>query len=110
MFSEFITKVSTFALAAGLSFDESSDQELTKTFAQVASNSFPEVPLRDLDSDVRLCEFWDEYQDWDLKGLCADGLGIGQDLKNLKTIDELKTMAIENDYDGFAMFTEGSSR
>ena len=110
MFSKFITKVSTFTLAAGLNFDESSDQQLTKTLAEVASDSFPEVPIRDLDSDVRLCESWDEYQDWDLKDLCADELGIGQDLKNLKTIDELKTLAIENDYDGFSMFTEGSGR
>ena len=61
MFSKFITKVSTFALAAGLSFDGSSDQELIKAFAEVASDSFPEVPIRDLDSDVRLCEYWDEY-------------------------------------------------
>ena len=42
MFSKFITKVSTFALAAGLSLDESSDQELIQTFAE--NKGFPELP------------------------------------------------------------------
>ena len=107
MFSNFITKVCTFTLAAGLNIDQSSEQELTEMFAEVASDDFPEVPSINQDSGESLCEFWEEYQDWDLKGLCNDGLGTGQDLKDIKTIDELKTMAIDNEYDGFSMFTDG---
>ena len=70
--------------------------------------NFPDVPEREWESVSQICHSWVSYEDWDLKDLCSDEAEGGKGLRENKTIEELKTHAIENNYDGFAIFTENT--
>ena len=56
-----------------------------------------------------MCHFWDAYQDWDLLNQCDDEAEHGTNLRQNKTIDDLKNHAIEKQYDGLVILTDPPS-
>ena len=49
-----------------------------------------------------ICREWIEFQDWDLYGLCDSNAPWGN-IREERTIDELKMFAEENGHDGFTV-------
>ena len=43
-------------------------------------------------------------KDYDLKDLCDDGVQSGRGLRETNTIEDLKEIAEEEEYDGFTVF------
>ena len=65
---------------------------------------FPQVPEFEWESDSEVCRSWVMIKDYDLKDLCDDGVQSGRGLRETNTIEDLKEIAEEEEYDGFTVF------
>ena len=100
MFKKAFTLLLALAIVNGITIDA----ELGSTLGYFVTREFPDdLPQQTWEPDALICLGWVKHPKSALQGLCDVSVDGDETMRQTMTIKDLKTYAIENNFDGFTV-------